>query len=66
VTVENVAVTDSATTGLSVIGPGARIRHVTTSGNGMLGLHGNYADDLRRSGTDRASATLFLRMRTMG
>ncbi|WP_192808676.1 right-handed parallel beta-helix repeat-containing protein [Actinomadura montaniterrae] len=46
-TLENVTVTDSATTGLSVTGPNARIRRVTTSGNGMLGVHGNYADDLR-------------------
>ncbi|WP_160574015.1 right-handed parallel beta-helix repeat-containing protein [Actinomadura physcomitrii] len=46
-TLENVTVTGSATTGLSVTGTSARIRHVTTSGNGMLGVHGNYADDLR-------------------
>lgn len=47
VTVENVAVTDSATTGLSVLAPHARVRRVTASRNGMLGVHANYADDLR-------------------
>ncbi|QKG23085.1 right-handed parallel beta-helix repeat-containing protein [Actinomadura verrucosospora] len=47
VTVENVVVDGSATAGLSVNGPGARIRHVTTSGNGMLGVLGHEADDLR-------------------
>ncbi|SNT03698.1 Protein of unknown function [Actinomadura meyerae] len=47
VTVENVAVTDSATTGLSVLASGARVRRVTTTRNGMLGVHANQADDLR-------------------
>ncbi|GLZ04901.1 hypothetical protein Acsp03_23670 [Actinomadura sp. NBRC 104412] len=47
VSVENVAVTDSATTGLSVVGPHARVRRVTLTRNGMLGVHGNQADDLR-------------------
>ncbi|MBO2460088.1 right-handed parallel beta-helix repeat-containing protein [Actinomadura violacea] len=47
VTVENVAVNDSATTGLSVLAAHARVRHVTATGNGMLGVHANYADDLR-------------------
>ncbi|MWA04178.1 hypothetical protein F8568_028125 [Actinomadura sp. LD22] len=47
VTVENVAVNESATTGLSVLAAHARVRHVTTTGNGMLGVHANYADDLR-------------------
>ncbi|WP_067483431.1 right-handed parallel beta-helix repeat-containing protein [Actinomadura hibisca] len=47
VTVEHVAITDSATTGLSVLAAGARIRHVTTARAGMLGIHGNHADDLR-------------------
>ncbi|MFF5260773.1 right-handed parallel beta-helix repeat-containing protein [Actinomadura viridis] len=47
VTVENVAVTDSATTGLSVLGPHARVRRFTATRNGMLGIHANHADDLR-------------------
>ena len=47
VSVENVAVNESATTGLSVLAAHARVRHVTTTGNGMLGVHANYADDLR-------------------
>ncbi|MDL4815683.1 right-handed parallel beta-helix repeat-containing protein [Actinomadura opuntiae] len=50
VTVENVAVDDSATTGLSVLAAHARVRHVTADGNGMLGVHANYADDLRLEG----------------
>jgi parallel beta-helix repeat protein len=47
VTVENVAVNDSATTGLSLLAAHARVRNVTATGNGMLGVHANYADDLR-------------------
>ncbi|WP_433333625.1 right-handed parallel beta-helix repeat-containing protein [Spirillospora sp. CA-294931] len=47
VTVENVAVTDSATTGLSVLAPRARVRHVTATRSGLLGIHANQADDLR-------------------
>ncbi|MFC9976914.1 right-handed parallel beta-helix repeat-containing protein [Spirillospora sp. NPDC127200] len=47
VTVEHVAITDSATTGLSVLSSRARIRNVTTARSGMLGIHGNHADDLR-------------------
>ncbi|WP_131736693.1 right-handed parallel beta-helix repeat-containing protein [Actinomadura roseirufa] len=47
VTVENVVVDDSATTGLSVLAPHARIRRVTTERNGLLGVHANQADDLR-------------------
>ncbi|MQY04006.1 right-handed parallel beta-helix repeat-containing protein [Actinomadura macrotermitis] len=47
--VENVAVTESATTGLSVLAGGARLTKVTASRNGLLGVHGNYADDLRLS-----------------
>lgn len=50
VTVENVAVTDSATTGLSVLAAHARVRKVTTTRNGMLGVHANQADDLRLEG----------------
>ncbi|GAA2422065.1 hypothetical protein GCM10010191_37160 [Actinomadura vinacea] len=46
-TLENVAVTDSATTGLSVLGPRATIRRFTATRNGMLGIHANHADKLR-------------------
>lgn len=47
VTVENVTVTDSASTGLSVDAPHARLRGITSLRSGMLGIHANYADDLR-------------------
>ncbi|MFC4911004.1 right-handed parallel beta-helix repeat-containing protein [Actinomadura gamaensis] len=47
ITVENVTVTDSASTGISVDAPHARLRRVTALRAGMLGLHANYADDLR-------------------
>ncbi|MFD0685146.1 right-handed parallel beta-helix repeat-containing protein [Actinomadura fibrosa] len=47
VTVENVVVNDSSTTGLSVLAAHARVRSVTTQRNGLLGIHANYADDLR-------------------
>ncbi|MFC5181897.1 right-handed parallel beta-helix repeat-containing protein [Actinomadura harenae] len=47
VTVENVTVTDSASTGLSVDAPHARLRGITALRSGMLGMHANYADDLR-------------------
>jgi parallel beta-helix repeat protein len=47
VTVENVTISDSATTGLSALANHATFNHVTTRDNGMLGIHANYADDLR-------------------
>lgn len=47
VTVENVAIGESATNGLSVTAPHARVRRVTSSRNGLLGVQVNYADDLR-------------------
>ncbi|MEV4252820.1 right-handed parallel beta-helix repeat-containing protein [Spirillospora sp. NPDC049652] len=47
ITVENLTVTDSASTGLSVDAPHARLRRVTALRSGMLGMHANYADDLR-------------------
>jgi trimeric autotransporter adhesin len=47
VTVENVTVTDTATTGLSALANHITLRHVTSRNNGMLGIHANYADDLR-------------------
>ncbi|WP_019629272.1 right-handed parallel beta-helix repeat-containing protein [Actinomadura atramentaria] len=46
VRIENVAVTDCATTGLSVLSSGARVEHLTTTRNGLLGVHANQADDL--------------------
>ncbi|RFU40650.1 hypothetical protein DZF91_15955 [Actinomadura logoneensis] len=46
-TVENLTVTDSASTGLSVDAPHARLRRITSLRAGMLGMHANYADDLR-------------------
>ncbi|GAA4092970.1 right-handed parallel beta-helix repeat-containing protein [Actinomadura miaoliensis] len=55
VTVENVAVTDSATTGLSVLAAHARVRRVTATRNGMLGVHANHADDLRLEAVRAAS-----------
>lgn len=58
VTVENVAVNDSATTGLSVLAPHARVRGVTTQRNGLLGIHANYADDLRLESVRSASNNL--------
>ncbi|QXJ24367.1 right-handed parallel beta-helix repeat-containing protein [Actinomadura graeca] len=50
ITVENVVVTESATTGLTVVAAHGRVRHVTSSGNGLLGIHANTADDLRLEG----------------
>jgi hypothetical protein len=47
VTVENVAINESATSGLSVTAAHVRVRRVTTSRNGMLGVHANQADDMR-------------------
>ena len=44
---ENVAITDNATTGLSLDASGITVRNVTTARNGMLGTHANYADGLR-------------------
>src|SRR5690606_961557 len=50
VTLENVEITDSATTGLSVFEPGAQIRNVTIQRSGMLGAHASAADGLRVTG----------------
>lgn len=58
VIVENVAVTDSATTGLSVLAPGARVQKVTATRNGLLGIHGNEADGLRLVGVRAARNNL--------
>jgi hypothetical protein len=50
VLVENVAITDNATTGLSLGASDISIRNVTTARNGMLGTHANYSDGLSVSG----------------
>ncbi|MBE7162706.1 MAG: right-handed parallel beta-helix repeat-containing protein, partial [Williamsia herbipolensis] len=50
VTVENVSITDNATQGLSMESTGGVLNHVTTSRNGLLGTHANYADGLKVSG----------------
>ncbi len=50
VLLENIAITDNATTGLSLGASGIRLRDVTTARNGMLGAHANYADGLTVSG----------------
>lgn len=49
-TLENVNITDSATTGLSVLSSGATLTKVTSQNNGMLGIHGNHADNIRMTG----------------
>ncbi|MBW8481612.1 right-handed parallel beta-helix repeat-containing protein [Actinomadura parmotrematis] len=50
VTVENVVVEGSATTGVSALSSGARLHRVTSSRNGLLGVHANQADGLRLQG----------------
>jgi parallel beta-helix repeat protein len=47
VTVENVEINDSATTGLSVFSTGATLNKVTAARSGMLGAHASYADGLK-------------------
>ena len=47
VTVENVEIDDSATSGLSVFATGATLRNVTVARSGMLGAHASYADGLK-------------------
>ncbi|WP_460366919.1 right-handed parallel beta-helix repeat-containing protein, partial [Actinocorallia lasiicapitis] len=49
-TVENVTVTDAATTGVSAVAPRVTLRNVTVVRAGMLGVHGNYADGVQLSG----------------
>ncbi|MBP2457501.1 parallel beta-helix repeat protein [Clavibacter michiganensis] len=46
-TVENLVITDNATTGISITAVGARATALTVARNGMLGMHANYADGLR-------------------
>ena len=44
---ENVAVTDIATTGVSVLAKNARITNVTVEWAGMLGFHNRFADNIK-------------------
>ena len=47
ITIENIVILDSATTGLHVSGTNAQIRNVTVARSGMLGMSATYADGLR-------------------
>ncbi|MFE6995689.1 right-handed parallel beta-helix repeat-containing protein [Microbacterium sp. NPDC057659] len=49
-TFENVAIYDSATTGIFVGAANAKLTKLTVARNGMLGVSANYADNLRVSG----------------
>jgi parallel beta-helix repeat protein len=49
-TVENVAILDNATGGMSIGGTGVTLRNVTSARNGLLGVQANYADNLYVSG----------------
>ena len=44
ITIEQVTITDSATTGLSLLSTGITVRQVRVAASGMLGVHGNHAD----------------------
>ena len=44
---ENVAVLENATQGISAISSGITLRKVTSSRNGLMGIHANYADNLK-------------------
>jgi len=50
VTLENLAITDNATTGLSVDAAGVSLKHLTVSRNGMLGIHADFSDGLVATG----------------
>ncbi|MET0819335.1 MAG: right-handed parallel beta-helix repeat-containing protein [Aeromicrobium sp.] len=45
-TLENIAVTDNATLGLSIGSAKVRMNKVTSARNGLMGIGSNYADDL--------------------
>jgi parallel beta-helix repeat protein len=45
--VRNLVITDNATQGISFRNPNNLADHITSSGNGMTGIHGNTADGLR-------------------
>jgi parallel beta-helix repeat protein len=44
--VENIVTSDNATTGMTLLATGLKVSHVTAQRNGMLGIHGNNADNL--------------------
>ena len=46
IVVEHVAVWDSSTTGVSALAANITLRNVHVARSGMLGIHGNHADDL--------------------
>jgi hypothetical protein len=46
VSIENVYISDNSTTGLSVMSSNAKINAVTSTRNGMLGVHANNADNV--------------------
>ena len=50
VTLENLSITDNATTGLSVDASGATLKRLTVARNGMLGIHADFADGLTATG----------------
>jgi parallel beta-helix repeat protein len=50
VTLENLEILDSATTGFSIFDTGATLRNLTVARSGMLGGHANYADGLVADG----------------
>ena len=50
VTLENVEIDDSATTGFSVFETGATLRNITVARSGMLGGHASYADGMVADG----------------
>lgn len=45
ISLENLHVTDSATTGVSMLAKNQQLDRVTVAGNGLLGVHGNHADN---------------------
>ncbi|MHA7239310.1 right-handed parallel beta-helix repeat-containing protein [Arthrobacter sp. TMS1-12-1] len=46
ISIENVVIEQTSTTGLAVSGPDARLKGITLTGNGMLGASATYADGL--------------------
>lgn len=46
-TLENVFVSESATTGISALSSGITLNKVTSQSNGMLGIHANNADNVK-------------------
>ncbi|MBH0022852.1 right-handed parallel beta-helix repeat-containing protein [Salinibacterium sp. SWN248] len=50
VTIENVVITESATTGLFITAANTTIRQVTVTESGMIGVAANYADNLQIDG----------------